>query len=227
MAVVLNFFVHLAAPFFILLGLGLLFGLRQLVRAIAVRRAAVFGLEREIAGQAMTGAVSTLVLVSVLAVAEFILVVFLVPNLPALARLATPTVNPLLTPTATFPLQFMETLGMVTPGGPSLTPLATGCIPGQIDITSPLPGAELQGKVELQGSANIPDFGFYKYEFSPVGLDNWATIVANNKVIQDGDLGGWDTSAIVTGDYRLRLVVTDNKGNELPPCVIPIRIKGS
>jgi hypothetical protein len=132
--------------------------------------------------------------------------------------------NPLTTPTGTFPLEFMETLGVVTPGGPTATAQATGCIPGQIDITTPKSGDTVNGSIELVGTADVPNFGFYKYEFAPLGSDTWATILANNKVIQDGNLGNWDTSAITPGDYQLRLVVSDNQGNNLPACVVPVRI---
>jgi hypothetical protein len=225
MAAVLSFFVHLAPIIFSLLALGLIFGLRRIARAHTEERGAVFGLEREIAQHHMSQAIATLAIASFLALAEFVLIVFLVPNFPALSQLATPTMNPLLTPTSTFPLEFMETLGVVTPGGATPTIEATGCIPGQIDITSPKPGDVLQGSIKLQGTANIPNFGFYKYEFAPIGSDNWATIVANNKIVQDNNLGNWDTSAIAAGDYQLRLVVSDNLGNDLPACVIPVRIK--
>ena len=224
MAAILSFFVRLAPIIFALLALGLIFGLRQIARARTEERAAVFGLEREIAQHHMRQAIATLTVVSFLALAEFALVVFLVPNIPGLTQLATPTMNPLITPTGTFPLEFMETLGVVTPGGPTPTIQATGCIPGQIDITSPKPGDTLKGSIELVGTANIPNFGFYKYEFAPLGSDTWATIVADNKVVQDGKLGNWDTSAITPGDYQLRLVVSDNQGNDFPACVIPVRI---
>ncbi len=225
MAAVLIFFVRLATPIFVLLALGLLFGIRRMSQALKERHGAVFGLEREIANRHMSQAISALSLVSILALAEFSLVIFLFPNIPWLAQYATPTMNPLLTQTSTFPLEFMETLGVVTPSDTTATPQTSGCIPGQIDITSPKPGDQIQGSVVLQGTANIPNFGFYKYEFSPVGTDVWATIVANNKPVQDGELGTWDTSAITPGDYQLRLVVTDNQGEELPACVIPVRIK--
>jgi hypothetical protein len=79
--------------------------------------------------------------------------------------------------------------------------------------------------VILKGTATVPNFGFYKYEFAPIGTDVWSTVLANNKPVLDGELGNWDTSALVTGDYRLRLVVTDNQGNELPACIIPLRVK--
>jgi hypothetical protein len=221
---ILSFFVNLAPFIFALLALGLIFGLRQITRARTEERGAAFGMEREIAQNHMRQATATLGVVTFLAVAEFALVVFIVPNIPGLTQLATPTMNPLTTPTGTFPLEFMETLGVVTPGGPTATAEATGCIPGQIDITTPKSGDTVKGSIELVGSANIPNFGFYKYEFAPLGSDSWATVLANNKVVQDGNLGNWDTSAITPGDYQLRLVVSDNKGNNLPACVVPVRI---
>jgi hypothetical protein len=224
MTAILSFFVRLAPIIFALLALGLLIGIRQIAKARTEERGAVFGLEREIAQHHMRRAIASLTVVSFLALAEFGLVVFLVPNMPDLSLLPTPTLNPLVTPTGTFPLEFMETLGVVTPGGPTPTIQATGCIPGQIDITAPKPGDSLKGSIEVVGTANIPDFGFYKYEFAPLGSDTWATIVAGNKIIQDGSLGNWDTSAITPGDYQLRLVVSDNKGNNFPACVIPVRI---
>jgi hypothetical protein len=224
MTAVLGFFIRLAPFIFLLLALGALFGLRRMIKARDEMRAAAYGLEREIAQRHTSQAISTLVLVGFLALAEFALVVFMVPNIPALSRLATPTINPLLTPTSTFPLTSIEGSGTETPG-PTPTAMATGCIIGQINITSPKAGDQVQGSITLQGTANVPNFGFYKYEFSPIGSDTWATILANRKPVQDGDLGNWDTSAIATGDYQLRLVVTDNQGNELPACIIPLRIK--
>jgi hypothetical protein len=225
MAAILGFFVRLAPFIFIILALGVLVGLRFLAKARSELRGAAYGLEREIAHRHMSQALSILVVVGFLAFTEFFLVVFLVPNIPALSLLSTATINPLATPTRMLPLQLVETLGSGTPGSiPTLQ--STGCIPGQIDITSPQPGAQIQGLITLQGSADIPNFGFYKYEFSPVGSDNWAAIVANNKVVKNNNLGNWDTSAIATGDFQLRLVVTDNQGIELPACIIPLRIKG-
>ena len=75
------------------------------------------------------------------------------------------------------------------------------------------------------GTADIPNFGFYKYEYAPLGSDTWATIVADKKVVQDSNLGKWViTSTITPGDYQLRLVVSDNNGINFPACVIPVRI---
>jgi hypothetical protein len=224
MKAVLSFFIRFAPLIYLLLVVGLMFGIRRLVQARAEAREAIYGLEREIAHRHASQAISTLALVGFLAVAEVVLVVFLAPSLPALLQVATPTMNPLLVPTGTLSPELMGTLGAIAPGS-TPTAQATGCIPGQINITSPKPGDEIQGQVDLKGTASIPNFGFYKYEFSPIGSDAWSTILAKRKAVKDGDLGNWDTSAILTGDYKLRLVVTDNQGNELPACVIPVRIK--
>lgn len=224
MAALLSFFLRLAPFIYILSALVLMIGLRRLFQARVERHAAVFGLEREIADRHVRLATTTVVLAGTLAFAEFFLVAFLAPNIPSLARLATPTMNPLLTPAVPLQLGNMETLGFATPGA-TMTIQTTGCIPGQIAITSPKPGDEIKGKVTLMGTANVPNFGFYKYEFSPAGSGTWNTIVAKNKAVQDGELGIWDTTAIAVGDYQLRLVVTDNQGFELPTCVVPIRIK--
>jgi hypothetical protein len=224
MAAVLSFFVRHAPLIFLIASLGFLVSLQRMVKARKEMHAAAYGLEREVAQQHTRQAISALVLVSFLIFAEFVLVVFLVPYIPALSRLATPTINPFSTPVSTLPASSIETLGAATPES-TATLQATGCIPGQIDISSPKAGDQIQGSIKLQGTATIPNFGFYKYEFSPVGTDTWAAILASRKPVLDGELGNWDTSAIATGDYLLRLVVTDNQGDELPACIVPVRIK--
>jgi hypothetical protein len=36
--------------------------------------------------------------------------------------------------------------------------------------------------------------------------------------------GSWNTQALVPGDYRLRLVMTDNENQTLPACEITVRV---
>jgi hypothetical protein len=221
---VLNFFVQFAPLIYVLLAVALVIGLLRLAKARTETREAIYGLEREIAHHHTRQAATTITLVGFLAVAELVLVVFLAPNLPALAKISTPTANVVNIPTGTLSAGLIETLTAMPPG---LTPttLASGCQPGQINISSPKPGDEIKGEVVLKGDADIPNFGFYKYEYAPLGTDAWAAIEASRTPKKDGDLGIWDTSAIAQGDYQIRLVVTDNKGTELPACVIPVRIK--
>jgi hypothetical protein len=219
MAAVLRFFIRFAPLIYLLVILGLLFGMRRLFQARVERHEAIYGLERELAHRRASQAITALVLVGIFAAAETVLVAFLAPNLPALSLLATPTMNMLAVPTTTL----ASPLGASTPDA-TAAGAASNCIPGQISITSPEAGDEVRGDVILEGTADVPNFGFFKYEFSPRGASLWSTIKANRDPVRDGELGRWDTSTITPGDYELRLVVTDNQGRPLPACVVPIRI---
>jgi len=222
MAVILDFFTSYAILFYLIFFVGLMFASRSLVRARQEMRASLFGLEREIAHRHTNRAVAAISLIVFLAIAELVLTVFLRPNLPALFLNAVPT-NLFITPTNTIPPGLLATSGNLTPVS-TPTSQTSGCIPGQIMITSPKPGDVVKGQVILLGTADIPNFGFYKYEFAPLGTDVWYTIQANNNAIQDGELGRWDTSEVSPGDYDLRLVVTDNQPIALPACIVPLRV---
>ena len=223
MAAILQFFSKYAILIYSLLVIGLLFAIRGLIRSRREIGESVYGLERETAHHHINQAVAALVLIGFLAIAEMSLTIFMSPNLTAVSLLATSTMNPLLTPTSTISPDILAAIGVLTPG---LTPTSqtTGCIPGQIMINSPKPGDVVKGQVTLVGTADIPNFGFYKYEFSPFGADSWYTIQANPNVKQNDDLGPWDTSELSPGDYNLRLVVVDNQGDSLPPCIVPVRV---
>ncbi len=224
MKAIFSFFIDFAPFIYMLLAVGLGLGLRRLFLARVEAREAIYGLEREIAHRHTTQAVTTLSIVGLLAVGEFIMLVFLRPNMPAIFQLATPTTNILFGQTAAIgPSAGVGTEANLT----SATPVSadTGCIPDQINIRLPKSGEEVRGLVILTGDANVPNFGFYKYEFAPVGTENWSTVEAKRDSVQNGELGTWDTTIIAQGDYLLRLVVSDNQGNQFPPCVIPLRIK--
>jgi hypothetical protein len=223
MTIILQFFNDYAILIFLLVILGLILSGRSLAKARQEMRGSLFGLERETAHRHTSQAVAALSLVVFLGVAEMVLIVFLAPNMPALSFLVTPTLNPLTTTTGTIPPGLLATIGVTTPLS-TPTPQTTGCIPGQIMITSPKPGAIVKGQVQLVGTADIPNFGFFKFEFSPFGSDVWSTIGADRKITQDSSLGNWDTSEVTPGDYNLRLVVIDNQGNPLPPCIVPLRV---
>jgi hypothetical protein len=219
----LRFFVTYAPLIYLVLFIGLLIAIRRLLQARHETQESIFGLERELSHKHTSQAITALCLIIFFGLAEFYLAVFLAPGLPASSVISTATGNPLITPTGTLSPGVLQTLGASTPA-PTATVAAAGCIPGQISITTPKAGDEIRGKVTLRGSANIPDFGFFKYEYAPRGTDNWSTILAVRSAIQDGELGPWDTSLLTSGDYSLRLVVTDNQGNALPACVVPVSV---
>ena len=224
MKAIVVFFIHFAPFIYLLLAVGLIFGIRRLVLARSEKREAIYGLEREIAHNHSNQAITALTLIGFLAMVEFVIIVFLGPNLPALAQLPTSTLNAVAVPTSTISPELIGTLGERTPEVTATTQIS-GCIPGVIDVSFPKAGDEIKGSITLIGDANIPNFGFYKYEFSPRDSESWSAVEANRKSVINDKLGTWDTSAIPQGDYQLRLVVTDNQGNELPACIIPVRIK--
>lgn len=223
MTTILRFFAEYAVLIYLLLAVGLVFALRALFRARHELGQSVFGLERELAHRHIGQAMTALTLVALLAGSEVVLTAFLAPNLPAFSLLSTQTINPLTTQTSTIPPELLQTIGALTPQ-PTATAQASGCIPGQIMITYPKPGDIIKGSIVLLGTANIPNFGYFYYEFSAAGSETWQSIEGGNKAVQDGNLGKWDTSLITPGNYNLRLVVTDSQANVLPPCIVPVQI---
>jgi hypothetical protein len=224
---ILAFLVNYQIRIYAILGVGGVIYLRWVLISVKEWQGAAFGLEKESARHRFTNAMTGLLFFVIMAGVEFFLVSFLIPNRPKSTILATPTIDLLATPTATL---VAGTKPAVTPTGLSLTLAAVteqGCTPGVIEWTYPKNGGTLQGTVELKGTVQVPNLGFYKYEYSPVGQEKWVTIAAGNQRITDKTLGGqWNTaqSDITPGDYKLRLVVTDNQNKLMPACVINIRI---
>jgi hypothetical protein len=208
---------------YIALAIGGLFAFRRMWRSWREWRDSVYGLEREFAlrrlGQATAAAFFILALVFV----EFFIATFIAPSLPATDILATPTLDLLLTPENTLsPEQATQAaLSPVTQAAPSGM---SGCVPDQIMITAPEPGADVTGTVKITGTANVPNFGFFKYEFAPRGSQNWATISAKRDPVTNGEIGDWNTTSLTNGEYFLRLVITDNVGVAMEPCVIALRV---
>jgi hypothetical protein len=133
--------------------------------------------------------------------------------------LATPTLNLLVTPAETLsPNSTALAVTQDLPNGMS------GCVPNKIMITSPKSGLEVNGTVKIIGTADVPNFAFYKYEVTSMGTQNWATIAAKQNPVKEGDLGEWNTVPFTNGDYFLRLVIVDNVGTSLEPCVIAVRV---
>jgi hypothetical protein len=230
---------------YILLGAVALIPIQQLISAWRVWQESVFGLEREIAQRRFTTALTVLVLLVILIFLEFFIVSFVAPGYPKVYAAATPTIDLLATPTVTLPVAAQAITSEGLSGGPGVvntlagatglpsgaaTPAGTaqaaqeGCTAGQIDWSFPKAGQEISATVELKGTVNVPNLGFYKYEFSKLGDDHWTTIAAGNQPKVDGQIGFWNTGVLDQGDYRLRLVVADNQNNLFPACVITVRI---
>lgn len=217
----LKFISTYEALIYIVLAIGALFSFRWLFRSWKEWRVAVFSLEREFSSRRLgRSALVSILIVSFFCV-EFFVVSFVVPGLPSDFFLATATLDLISTPTGTLSPELLTQIA----GQPQAAqPNAAGCTPGQIELTFPEAGDEIKGAIELTGTVNILNFGFYKYEVASNGSDSWATIAAGRVPVIQGSLGRWDTTALTPGDYQLRLVVVDNQGTILPPCVVPVQV---
>ncbi len=86
------------------------------------------------------------------------------------------------------------------------------------------PVRNLAKRSSIEGTTNVPGFGFYKYEYGQPGQENWVTIAAGNEIKMIAEIGTWNISQLPQGDYELRLVVVNQQNESMPPCVVPIRV---
>lgn len=221
---------------YIILSICAIFPLRKLILSIQEYRGSLFGMEKDNARAKLFQSVSLLVVLSVMAIGEFVFVTFAGGIVPSLALLPTPTLNiqatitpasegqngisPVITPPAD---TAQATTTGINPVGDAGGSPGGGCIPGKVEWTDPKPGTELKGNVELKGTVNITDFGFYKYEYSQDNT-HWITIQAGTTVVTNGLIGNWETSLLTSGDYSVRLIVSNNKNEELAPCLLQVKV---
>lgn len=220
-----------AAELWIYLAIGIIaiVPFKNIVTAIKEYRATVFGMEKTVAREKLVQQGGFLLILLLIVAGEFVFVSFAGAAIPALALIPTPTAN--LSATETLPATLQTTSQPVMANGTELTPTlgdaggspGGGCIPGQIEWTSPVGGAEVSGIVELKGTANIPNFAMYYFE---VSKDNstWNKLSAERVPVSNGVLGNWNTATELPGDYTLRLIVTDNAGAELAPCLLQVKL---
>ena len=213
--------------FYVLFSVGGLVAVRLFLNSWEELRGAAFGLERESAQGRVNQSAAVLVLMLAMAIGVFTLVSFVAPNFPGANPLLTPTLNILATATTTLPA--VTPMPTQTPQPTStLSPAALvnggGCTTGEVMLTNPKNGTEISGVVTLKGTAMLQNFGYFKYEVAHPGDTVWLTIQVIQQAVKDNELGQLDTRTLPNGDYLLRLVVTDNQGTSLPPCIIQIRI---
>ncbi len=223
MAEIYQFLSRYEVLIYIVLAIGGLFAFRRLFVTWIEWRESVYALEREFALHRMSQAVAFVILILILFFGEMTTVSFVIPGRPASFFISTPTIDVLATPTGTIS-PALATRMALTPSSVPTPGNTSGCVANKLMISAPKAGSEVNGIVELIGTVNIPNFGFYKYEVAPLNTNSWATIAASTTPVPNDSLGRWDTSVLTPGDYQLRLVVTDTQGRSLPPCVIPVRV---
>ena len=227
----LRFFKAYEIWIYLLLGLGGLIYVRKFILAWRELRDSAFGLERENAQSRLNQAASVLVLLLAMAVVEFMLVSFVAPSVPGATPLLTPTLNLLATPSTTLAPGTQEPGETLAPATPTsaigISTPDTGCIADQSLIISPEDGSGIGGVVEIIGTANIPNFGFYKLEMKRPEETNWLTILAGDEIKINDTLGTWNTSLLSPGNHQLSLVLVDNQGQTQTPCIIQVRVESA
>lgn len=88
---------------------------------------------------------------------------------------------------------------------------------GTAELTAPAANAQVNGMVEVTGTAVATNFQFYKLEFGTgENPTQWSVIGELHRAqVTNGTLGTWDTSSLPDGQYVLKLTVVDNTGNWL------------
>lgn len=139
-------------------------------------------------------------------------------------------------PTVTLPGDAAGGTGVTetpTPG-PTPTPSPTarpvaGCAPNAF-IREPASGKRVAGTVNIYGTADTPDFGYYELEISgPQTNGAWANLIGRRVTqgVEDGFLGGnVNLSQWEPGSYLLRLTVGDSQEQVTNQCVVDIVLGG-
>jgi hypothetical protein len=222
----LQFFRDYEIWIYVLLGILALWQVRKFAIAWEELRGAFFGLEREAAQARVNSAATMVVILILMAIAEFTLVTFVIPTVPGASPLPTLTLNLLATPTTTLPAATQKPgqTAAITPT-PGEVAAAEGCVAGQVNLTSPQNGDHVSGSVTVSGSADIINFGFYSLQIARPGDSVWLPILVGQQAIKHDTLGTWETSSLTPGEYLLRLVVSDNVGAEFTPCSIQVTVQ--
>jgi hypothetical protein len=224
---------------YVFLGLVALYFSRAYAVARRERENAIFTLERESATgrmvQALIGFLVTIIIIG----GVFYTSQTLVEEIPLPEATPTPTALIVLPPSPTPPPLLPTPTPTDTPRPrPTLPPIETitstleiplgvpaNCPNPGVRISEPGTNATVSGVIQIIGSANIPNFWYYKFEFRGNGFGDWTFIQRFDIPISGGILGAWDTNSVPSGDYEFRLVVVDKTGNYPEPCTLLLSVR--
>src|SRR5690606_20653104 len=103
---------------------------------------------------------------------------------------------------------------------PTLPPVTEACN-AQVRITSPPAGVAVDGNVTFFGTATDEDFGRYDLQaLGPQTEGEWASLLNNPSAepVQDNILGSFNFANWLSGDYVVRILVTNTAGEEVGQC---------
>ena len=94
-----------------------------------------------------------------------------------------------------------------------------------IGLTDPVPGAPVQGLVQISGFIDVEEWERYDLEFAFTQQNVWFPISIRQSALEGNILGEWDTSSITDGDYDLRFTVFLADGTSLEILVEGVRVR--
>jgi hypothetical protein len=235
-----------------LCGLTALYQIYRLWIVRAERRQAVFSLERAKATQEIQGIFSiALLLLVTMGLTYFIsttLALAVEPLQPqvesanAVSEVILPT--PTNTPAPTTPtpeLAPTQSISQVVTLAPTATPAAApptptpapppvavqsaNCPNPDANITSPGENAVLKGLSAVLGTANHPQFQYYKVEYAPAGTASWNYLGGGQNPVVNSGLLTFNSQNLPNGTWLLRLVVVDQTGNFPDPCQVTVQVQ--
>ncbi len=239
MTVLVKLIADYAIYLYVIVGLVAIIFLRAYTIAHHERENSIFTLERESATGRMIQAIIGFLVMVIIIGGVFYTSQTLVEEIPLPEATPTPTVlvvlppsptpPPILpTPTPTGTPRPRPTLVIATTLTPTVevpTVVVASCPNPGVNIAQPGNGAVASGVIQIVGSANIPEFWYYKFEFRPSGADDWTFIQRFDTPISGGILTAWDTRTVASGNYELRLVVVDKTGNYPNPCILQLTVQ--
>jgi hypothetical protein len=250
------FLIHNDVRIYILSALGLFWYTVQLWQARRHLRQAMFRLEQERGQYQQRTALTFIVIFMAIIAALIYVNLKIAPTLPPeLLRPATPTPNVFATPFSppaaagtpqpqrTATLDVAPTVTLRSQAGnvpfpeieqatgvptPTLPPLPGPCTP-EANITSPPTGIITSGPVTFFGTATSTNFASFDLQaLGPQTGGQWISILESpvTQPILDGILGRFNFSTWLSGDYLVRVVVTNTAGEAVGQCGIQITIDG-
>lgn len=108
---------------------------------------------------------------------------------------------------------------------PNLQPAACN---RNIQIVDPLMNEHVSGTLYIIGTADIPNFQFYKIEYArgtsplPSEFNSIGEVIRQR--VRDGMLGVWYLGNMPAGDYTLRLTAVDTAGQYPTPCSVRVHV---
>jgi len=153
-------------------------------------------------------------------------------NTPTPTLQATPTRTPK-PPTpapTTAPAENSTPLPPTATPGPTTPPLpAAACPDPNVQLTAPVAGQTFSVDIQLRGTADTPNFAFYKFTLKGPATGNVEKTVGDvvRTPRRDDVLGSISAAPLLAqpGVYIVGLVVVDNTGNEYPHCTLPIVVQ--